>query len=222
MADLRASVDQANGLIGGLGGYVAASDERNDGDSATASVTYRIPADQWDEALSALRGFGARVVAENTKSEDVTAQVIDLEARIANLQSTEAALQAIMARATMITDVLKVQAELTDVRSDIESMSAQRDQLADRAALGTLTVRFNVPVVEASAASRGWDLGREIDSAVAALVRVGQGLASLGIWLGIVVLPIVLPLALLAHVALRVRRRQLARQQAGGPVAPSV
>ena len=43
--------------------------------------------------------------------------------------------QSIMDRATTITDVLKVQAELTTVRGDIESLTAQRDLLAQRAAL---------------------------------------------------------------------------------------
>ena len=82
----------------------------------------------------------------------MTAQVVDLDARIANLQASESALQAIMARATTIADVLKVQQELTGVRGDIESMIAQRDNLADQAAMGTLDVIFTVPVVAAAVA----------------------------------------------------------------------
>jgi hypothetical protein len=220
VTDLRPAIDQANALIAGLGGQVDSSHESNSDGRQTATVTYRIPAARWTEALTGLRTIGQRVVSEDTEAADVTAQVIDLDARIANLRSTEAALQSIMGTATTITDVLKVQAELTKVRSDIESMTAQRDHLADQAALGTLEVGFNVPVAEASVATNGWDLGHEIDSAVAALVRVGQGTASVAVWLLIVFLPVAIPLLIVLYVALRIRRRM--ERRASGPATPAV
>ncbi|MEO6351402.1 MAG: DUF4349 domain-containing protein [Candidatus Limnocylindrales bacterium] len=222
VSDLRAAIDQARAIVSGVGGNVAASHENNTEGDHSATVTFRIPAARWDEAIAALRGIG-ELKAEDTDAEDVTAAVVDLDARIVNLQASEVALQAIMDRAGTITDVLKVQTELTKVRGDIESMTAQRDHLEDQAALGTLSVRFNMPVAAANVASQGWDLGTEIDRSVAALVRIGQGLASLGIWLGIVFLPVAIPVLLIGYVALRLRRRHLARHPAAQtPVAPSV
>jgi hypothetical protein len=217
VSDLRAAIDQATAVVTGLGGQVAASHEENSAGRQSASVTYRIPAERWTEAVAGLRGIAQKVVTEDTDAEDVTAQVVDLDARIANLRVTEAALQQIMGQATTIPDVLTVQQELTRVRADIESMTAQRDHLADQAALGTLTVQFYVPAVEAAVATGGWDLGREVDGAVATLVRVGQGVASLAVWLVIVVLPVLIPLALIAWVAFRIRRRYLARPQQSAP-----
>jgi hypothetical protein len=96
------------------------------------------------------------------------------------------------------------------VRGEIERLTAERDTLADRAALGTLSVTFEVTVGAASRASEGWDLGREIDNALAALVRMGQGLTSLAIWLLIVVVPVLVPLIIVAYIALRLRRRWVA------------
>jgi hypothetical protein len=222
VADLRGALDAGANLVAGLGGHVTASHEEGRDEYRSATVTYRIPAERWGEALAGLRGLGQKVLGEDTDSEDVTAQVIDLDARIANLQASEAALQAIMARATTITDVLKVQQELTGVRSDIESMIAQRDNLAERAALATLKVAFNVPVAAAAVATGGWDLGREVDSAVATLVRVGQGAASLVIWLVIVLLPVAIPVLLALFLAVRVRRWYVARQTAQVPSTPSL
>ncbi len=209
VTDLAAAVVQAEQLMRGLGGHVASSRASDTEDHRSASVTYRVPAERWSEAVSAMRGLG-RVQAENTESDDVTAQVVDLDARVANLQATETALQAIMDRATTITDVLKVQDELTTVRSEIESLTAQRDLLASRAALATLTVGFNIPIVEVTRAAESWDLGREIDSAVAALVRLGQWAASLAIWIGIVVVPFVAPFFIGGYLAYWLRRRWLA------------
>lgn len=209
VADLGQAIDQADQLVAGLGGHVASSQVSNKDNASSSSVTYRIPAERWQDALSGLRGVGSRVVDENTQSEDVTGQVVDLDARIANLKASESALQAIMARASSIPDVLKVQDELTSTQGDIESMTAQRDSLADRAALSTLTVNFNVPVTETTVATGGWDLGHEVDNAAAALLRLGQGLTTIIVWLVIVVLPVVVPLVILLLIGRWLRRRWL-------------
>ena len=208
VADIDAAVSQAQTLIQGLGGHVAASNASDTGDAKSASVTYRIPAERWSDALSGLKGLATRVTNEQTSSENVTAQVVDLNARLSNLQSTELALQGIMAKATTITDILKVQAELTQVQGDIESMTAQRDLLSNQAALATLEVGFNLPAVaQVTQASTGWDLGKEIDSALASLVRLLQGVASAFVWLVIVVLPVVVPIVIALWVANRLYNR---------------
>jgi hypothetical protein len=120
--------------------------------------------------------------------------------------------------------VLKVQSELTTVRGEIESLTAQRDMLAQRAALATLEVGYNVPITATTVASEGWDLGAEIDSAVAALVKLGQGALSLAVWLLIVFVPVVLPIVAVILLAVWLRRRWVAAHPhvppAAGPTPP--
>lgn len=220
VSDLPQTVDQADQLVAGLGGHVASSSTSDKGAGQYATVTYRIPAEHWDEALAGLHALGTRVLSETTQSEDVTGQVVDLDARLANLRVTETALQSIMDQATTIDDVLNVQRELTSVRGDIESMTAQRDQLASRAALATLAVTFEVPVAETSVAQGSWDLGSQIDSALAALVRLGQGAITLIVWVLIVLVPILVPVLIVLYIAVRLRRRWLRthpRPQQMGP-----
>jgi hypothetical protein len=96
------ALGQAQATIQGLGGRVDSSNRYGDGDNLTATVTYRLPVARWDDALSALQKLGSKIISEQTGTTDVTAQVVDLDARIANLRATESALQAIMARATEI------------------------------------------------------------------------------------------------------------------------
>jgi len=220
--DLRAAVDQADQLVAGLGGHVASSDTTTKDDVDYATVTYRIPAENWDEALAGLRAVGAKVLNETTKSEDVTGQVVDLDARIANSKASETALQAIMDRATSIQDVLDVQRELTSVRGDIESMTAQRDQLANRATLATLAVSFETAVTQTQAVSGSWDLGQQIDDALSTLVRLGQGLVTVGIWLLIVVVPIAVPVLIVLALAVWLRRRWLRNHPSAAISGPPV
>ncbi|MBA3876384.1 MAG: hypothetical protein C0498_05520 [Anaerolinea sp.] len=216
------AVDQAviaaAGRITALGGYVSGSEQVGEGESVTATITYRIPADRWEEALAALRSLAIKVVTERTGTEDVTGQVVDLRARIANLQATEQALQGIMTKATKISDVLAVQAELTTVRGQIEEATAQRQRLEEQAALSTLTVRFSLqPEPAVVASQKKFDPKSEVDRATASLVEILQGLATAGIWFGIVWLPILLVLVAVVLVVALVGRRRLSRR---GPDSP--
>jgi hypothetical protein len=204
---LDSALAAANQLIVGLGGYSSGSERFGDGDSAQASVTFRVPAARWDEALTGLRGLAEKVLTERSSTQDVTSQVVDLGARITNLQATERALQAIMDRATAIKDVLTVQAELTKVRSEIEQLTAQKLHFEGQAAFSTVTVTFALKPNPILTEQQGFDPATEIEQASASLVSILQGIATAGIWFGIVWLPIILALALIALVAVWAYRR---------------
>jgi archaellum component FlaC len=191
--DIDAALTKAQTTISALGGYVDSSSRDGTGDQATASITFRVPVAKWDTALSSLHKIGAKVLSEQTGTSDVTAQVVDLNARLTNLKTTEAALQAIMGRAVAIADVIAVETQLSNVQGQIEEITAEINQLKDQAAMSTVTVVFQLPAQTVTTqASQDWTLGGQIDQAGAALVRIGQGLATIGVWILIVVLPLLL------------------------------
>ena len=204
---LDAAVTAATQKVDGLGGYVSGSDRSGDGENAEASLTFRIPAARWDEALAALRGIADKVLLERSSTQDVNGQVVDLGARIKNLEATERALQAIMNRATQIKDVLSVQAELTTVRGQIEEMTAEKGHLVEQAAMSTLTVSFSLKPNPVRIEQQGFDPAAEAEQASASLVSVLQGVATAGIWFAIVWLPILLFFAILVGIGLVVSRR---------------
>ncbi len=221
VGDLDAALLKAQAAVTAAGGYVSGSDRAGQGGQQVATVTYRIPAAAWDRTLVAVRAVGSRVEKEQTNTVEVTGQVVDLGARIANLRVTEAALQAIMAKATKIPDVLAVQQQLTDVQGQIEELTAQKQHLQQQAAMSTLSVTFQVPVVAVTTAASGWDLGSQVDQATAQLIELAQGIASGAIWLGIVVLPLVLvALAVLVPAAWLARRLAARVRPVHGPGQP--
>jgi cell division protein FtsL len=202
------AVTAAAAKITALDGYVSGSEQFGEGEDVTATITYRIPADRWEEALAALRALAIKVVSEQTGTQDVTGQVVDLRARITNLRATETALQGIMTQATKISDILAVQAELTTVRGQIEEATAQKQHLEGLAAFSTLTVRFGLqPEAAVITAQEKFDPGSEVDRATASLVEVLQGLATAGIWFAIVWLPILLVVAFVGLILFVVMRR---------------
>jgi Domain of unknown function (DUF4349) len=220
VADLTKALAAARTAVAALGGYMSASTETN-GDKPTATVTYRIPVDRWEAGLTALRAVGTKVLGEKTDAVEVTGQLVDLAARIRNLQASETALQAIMTKATKIPDILEVQKQLSDIRGQIEELQAQQALLQDQTAYGTMTVTMGPEIIAVTEAAQRWDPGTEADNAAAALVSVLQALATAGIWFGIVWLPILLVLGIVALVAAFVLRRAGVRVRRGPDEPPT-
>ena len=216
--DVGVAANAAASAITALGGYVSGSQQTGDGENLTASVTYRIPSERWDAALTAMRALAIKIVNESTQTQDVTGQVVDLTARITNLKATEQALQGIMTRATKIVDVLSVQAELTTVRGDIELATAERQHLQEQASFSTLTVGFGLqPTAAVVMSQQKFDPKDQVDRATASLVDILQALATAGIWFAIVWLPILAVLGILAVIAGVILRRRI-----GTPVMSTV
>ncbi|MEO5918248.1 MAG: DUF4349 domain-containing protein [Candidatus Limnocylindrales bacterium] len=208
VAGVEDATTAAAKAIGALGGYVSGSEQYGDAENLTASITYRIPSEHWDEAVAALRGLAIKVLTAQTQTQDVTGQVVDLGARIDNLRVTEQALQSIMTKATKVADVLAVQAELTTVRGEIERATAEKQHLQEQASLSTLTVRFSLQPDPIGTSKQKFNPGDQVDRAVASLVEVLQGLATAGIWVAIVWFPILLALALIVGLVVMVLRRR--------------
>ena len=208
--DMATALGTARDGIRAMGGYIGASQTWNEDDRPYATVTYRIPVDRWEDALALLRGLNGQttmVVAEQTQAVEVTVHVVDLEARIKNLQASESALQAIAAKAVRISDVLEVQNQLTQVRGEIESLQAQLKDLTERASYATLTASFSIPVVAVEVAQKGWDPKTVVDEASASLIDVLQALTTAGIWFAIVWLPILLVLGVIVGIVVWIVRR---------------
>jgi hypothetical protein len=208
----------AGEVVTSLGGYAAGSNREGDGDSPSATVTYRIPAASWDPAFERLRGLAQKVLGEHSATKDVAGEVVDLGARITNLRVTEAALQAIMNRAGVIKDVLTVQSELTKVRGEIEELGAQKAHLEEQAAYSTLEVTFSLKAPDPVAVEKaGFDPESEASAASATLVGMLQDVAVAGIWFGIVWLPVLVALGIVVGIAFVVVRRVRGGGPNGGP-----
>lgn len=205
---IGAAITSATERIDTLGGYASGSQRSGSGEDAQATISFRVPAARWDDAMNAVRGLASEVLTEESTTEDVTSQVVDLGARVRNLQATERALQSIMDRATVIKDVLSVQAELTTVRGQIEQLTAEKAHLEDRAAYSSLTTTFVLKPAPVLVEQQGqFDPASEVDAASASLVGVLQGVATAGIWFGIVWLPILIALAVVTLIGALIVRR---------------
>ena len=201
-----------------MGGYVSSSIQGDVKEAAT--LTLRIPADRFDETIAAIHDMDGEIKAEATREEDVSATVIDLEARLKNLRAAEEEYRALLAKAEKVEDVLAVQNQLFQVRGEIEAMQAQLDYYNDQVDMATLTVTVAPVPQPVEAATEDFDPTAIAEQAVAALVSFGQWLVKAGIWFVIVGLPILIVLAIVFFVGRRlVRRIRPAKPAAPAPPA---
>jgi hypothetical protein len=215
--DTQASLQAINALATGLGGFVVSSNTYQTTTDAQGnkvlqgSISVRVPAERFDEALAQLRNLAVEVDNENITGEDVTAQYTDLESQLRNLEAAEAQLQTIMQEARRTEDVLNVFNQLTAIRGQIEQVKGQMQYYRESAAMSLINISLVPDALSQPIEIGGWRPEGVARDAIEALVRALQGLATVGIWLGIFFLPLALlflgPLFLLGRWALRRMRR---------------
>jgi len=116
-----------------MGGYVQALQDD--------VVTLRIPAARFEGALERLRGLG-RILSRAIETADVTEDVVDLRLRLRNAMALRDRLVELLARAESVEAALKVETELSRVRTEIERIEGRLQFLASHVAYSTLTVHF--------------------------------------------------------------------------------
>lgn len=116
-----------------LGGEVTSAElSRGEVRSPNAQLSLRLPPQQVP-ALFALLAEGGELVNTRTDSEDKTAEVIDVEARLKNLTDARDRLRQMLAdRTGKLSDVLEVQKALTETQSQLDSYAGQRAALAQQ------------------------------------------------------------------------------------------
>lgn len=215
--DTREAMTAITNLTTEQGGYVSASNVYQAGEVPRGSITIRVPAERYLDTLEKLRALAVRVEAENSGTEDVSEEFTDLQARKANLEVTEKALQQLLEerqRVGSTSDILEVYRELTGVRGQIEEIEGRLRYLANKAALSTITVDLIPDVLYQPVSVAGWEPQGVAKEALQSLVVALQGLANLTIWLVIFLLPLLIIFLIPVVVVIWIIRAWWKRSQA--------
>ena len=215
--DVNAAVEAAARAATTAGGVVATSrvDMAGHAEDSVAQLVLRVPNDDLDEVTASLRGLGALLRSDGT-TQDVTAEVADVDSRVETQRRSLARVRALLDDATALADVVTLESELAKRESDLEALQARQRALADRTSLATVTLDL---VGTASAApveqdregfvaglSAGWDA---FSGATVVLLTIAGAL-----------LPFLLAAALVALVVLAVLRTVRRRTRLSTPQAP--
>lgn len=179
--DVAKATDAVVALATEMGGYVVNSRLSGEATRQAGAASIRVPVDKFEDALERIRSLASRVDSENTDAKDVTEEYVDLQARVRNLQATEAQYKRLMDRATTVDDVIKVQKQLTDVQGQIEQLQGRLQYLGQTSSTSLINVTIYANVAAQPIVQPGWHPGDTARSATHDLVVIGQGLADIGI-----------------------------------------
>ncbi len=210
--DAEAALESVKAQTAALGGFISnSSTSRIDKDRVRVTVTVRVPADKYDDALKAFKQGAIRINSENLGGQDVTEEYTDLNARLRNLEATETELLALMTtvreKMQKAEDILAVQREINNVRGQIEQLKG-RIQFLDRSvALATITLSLEPDTPAPSVTQEGWDPLGVAQNALRSLVSALQGLTNALIYIVVLVAPIALIIILPLYGLWRLFRR---------------
>ena len=157
--EFDATIQQARSIAAGFGGFVVSS-TASQGDEqrlVRGSLVVRVPERVYARAMDQLSGLGTVQAREET-GQDVSQELVDLEARIRHLEAVEARLLNFLDQAETVNSALSVQSELNRVQLELEQARGRLDYLDDQVAYATISLEVSERGAEA-AEGGGWALG---------------------------------------------------------------
>lgn len=133
-----------NRSLKGFGAYISDEKMYNYSDRTGIDMTIKVPSDKFDDFVNfVVTNVNIKVLDnKSTKIEDVTEEYIDIQARIKIKKEAEQKLVELLKQAKDLSETLDIQKQLTDLRSDIESIEGRLKFLSDQVAFSTVRISF--------------------------------------------------------------------------------
>ena len=214
--DVDAAATKAIAFATSAGGFVGGDNRRRDDRRSTGTLVLRIPAAKFTPTLEQLKGLGDEEDRTIT-AQDVTDQVVDVQARLNNAEASVDRIRALLAKATTIGEITSLESELSRRLSDLESLQARKRKLDGLTALSTITLQLLGP--EAAITTDKDEIGVAVgfkEGLKAFLASLQVALTVLG-WLTPWILLLGVPVYVLVWLFRRFRPKRPALVAAGAP-----
>jgi hypothetical protein len=152
------------------GGFVQISTGRE----RAGTLVMRVPSGKFADAMRDLRALGD-VEVQTIQGEDVTAEYVDLQARLRIAKSRREVLLGLMAKAVSIEQTIRVQNALDDTQLRIEELQGSIGLLEDRTSFATIRVQLHEEGVEPEAEVKNPSVTTAWDRAIAGFFGVIAG-----------------------------------------------
>lgn len=141
--EFDAFIKEFEQAVGAYGGYVQNSSQYGSAydtySTRSANYVVRIPAERFEQFVTDVGNMG-NITYSTEYIDDVTADYVDTEARIAALKAQQEAYLKLMDKAETIEEILTIQNYLTDVTYELESYTAKLNSYKSKISYSTLTI----------------------------------------------------------------------------------
>ncbi len=223
---LHAVIGRIEDLVKRYGGYIVSTDDSTslNESQAYATITFRVPASRFEDAINGLQGDGIEILHRNVSGQDVTDEFVDNESRLRNLEATAGRLRELLNEAETVTDAIEVNRTLSEYEQEIEVLKGRQQYLKDSASMSLIsfTVRSKYVAPEPVVAP-GWSPLHTVKQAWVDLLELGKGIVDFALVL-LVWTPVWLPILIAGLFLSRWLRRlwQRTTTKSAAPATPAV
>ena len=214
----QATIESMVASMAADGAFVVSAEEHGGTEDSQPYITMsiRIPAARFDEAMDRLADLAVTVYSSNESAQDVTEEYVDLEARLESLDAARQRLLVIMEEARNTEDLLQAEQQLTQREAEIESIKGRMQYLEQSAALSSIWIELQ-PYILNQPVGDEWRPAETTRRAVDTLLDALRSFGDFAIFFAIAILPwlaaiglVILAIVLLIRWRARVRGRRKA------------
>ena len=123
-------------------GYISSDQEFKSPGRKSNTVIIRVPAANFDNVLKEATQGVESFESKEINVKDVTEEYLDVQARLKTKKELEQRFIELLKEAKNVTEVLEIEKQIGQLRSEIESVEGRLKYLQDRVSFSTLTMIF--------------------------------------------------------------------------------
>ncbi|MFC7504561.1 DUF4349 domain-containing protein [Nocardioides sp. CPCC 206347] len=117
------------------------------GEVTSARLVFRVPAARFADATLDLEGI-ATLTSSTSSGQDVSTEVVDVEARIRAQRKSVSRIEALLARAENLEQIVTIESQLSSRQAELDALLARQTYLADQTSQSTINVYIQQPDTE--------------------------------------------------------------------------
>lgn len=129
-------------LLPSFKGYIENESQNKTSHRITYHLTVRVSADGYDSVYNGVSKLGFRLKSRYSNIDDVTSLYYDLKFRIKNKKVLEERYLELLKKAAAIKDILEIEKNLNELRTEIEGLEGQFKYLSKQISLSTIQINF--------------------------------------------------------------------------------
>ncbi len=140
--DVEATKTYIEACVSQFAGLIDDENTTSESDRKSCHITARVPAERLDTFMAVVESGAMRIESKSVSQEDVTTNYIDLTTRLENKRKLEKRYKTLLAKATGVNDMLSIEREMNQLRSEIESTERQLRYLDRQVAYSRCDIDF--------------------------------------------------------------------------------
>jgi hypothetical protein len=156
--DLTATYTQIQNAVKSHNATIQNDTEGKDYGSVFRRLIIRVPSKNFDLFLKDISKGVAYFDNKEISSQDVTAEYIDIDARLKAKKVLENRYLELLKKANKVSEMLEIEAQLSSIREEIEAKEGQLNYMQNRVSFSTITIEFYKSIAEESGVTASYGM----------------------------------------------------------------